>query len=213
LFPDATSYVSIPFLEHQSQADAVRFMDYLVLPYSREAFQNVPKMDRVNGNLSPRSTLKVENIVIPAIDGKNTSEWLATRARLGSQYHHVGYFVADDGLGEAEETGEQNLVSQSPIGHRAVVFIYYLNNAQIFEDVHPLARVALHSAESLLSAIDVKDRTLPRSLELLPQFAGQRFAATSDNTGIDMQAPLELFCHKQPKHRWKTSKDMGLKGI
>jgi hypothetical protein len=76
------SYVSIPFLEHQSQADAVRFMDYLVLPYSREAFQNVPKMDRVNGNLSPRSTLKVENIVIPAIDGKNTSEWLATRARL-----------------------------------------------------------------------------------------------------------------------------------
>jgi len=86
-------------------------MDHLVLPYIREAFKNVPKMDRMNGNLSPRSTLKVENIVIPPVDGKNTSEWLATRARFRSQYHHIGYFVADDGLSEAEETGEQNLVS------------------------------------------------------------------------------------------------------
>ena len=75
-----TSYVSIPFLEHQPQADAIRFMDHLVLPYIREAFQNVPKMDRMNGNLPPRLILKVENIVIPPVDGKNTSERLATRA-------------------------------------------------------------------------------------------------------------------------------------
>ena len=111
LFLDAMSYVPLPIPGHQSQADAVRFMDYLVLPYIREAFQDVPKMDRMNGDLSPRPTLKVENIVIPPVDGKNTPEWLATRAWLRSQHHHIRYFVAYDGLSKAEETGKQNLVS------------------------------------------------------------------------------------------------------
>ena len=69
MFPDATSYVSIPLLEHQSQADAVRFMNYLVLPYIGEAFQNVPKMDGMNGNLFSPSNAKLENIVISAVDG------------------------------------------------------------------------------------------------------------------------------------------------
>ena len=183
------------------------------MPYISEAFQNVPKVDRVNSNLSLSSTPEVENIVIPPIDGNNTSEWLAARARLLSQHHHIRDFVADDGLSEAEETGKQNLVSQSPVGHRTIVLTYYLNNTQIFEDVHPLAGVALHSAESFLSAIDVEARTLPCSLELLSQFAGQRFAPTGDNRGINMQPPVELLCHKQPEHGWKTSKDVRLNGI
>jgi hypothetical protein len=102
---------------------------------------------------------------------------------------------------------------QAPVRHRAVVLIYHLNDTQIFEDMHPLVKVTLHSAESLLSPIDVKDRTLPRGLELLSQFLAQGFAATSDNTGIDMQSPLKLLGHEQPKHGWKPSKDVGLKEI
>jgi hypothetical protein len=74
LFPDTTSYVSIPFLKRESQADAIRFMDHLILPYTREALQNIPKMDRMNGNLPSCSTLKIEHIVIPPVDGKNASE-------------------------------------------------------------------------------------------------------------------------------------------
>jgi hypothetical protein len=106
VFPDATSYVSIPLVEHQSQADAIRFMNYLVLPYIGVTFQNVPKMDGMNGNSFAPSTAKVENIVIPAVDGQNTPEWLAARTGFGSQHHHISYLVADDGLSETKQTGE-----------------------------------------------------------------------------------------------------------
>ncbi len=85
-------------------------MDYLVLSYICVTLQYVPEMDGMNGNLFSPSTAKIKNIVIPAVDGQNTAERLPTRARLGGQYHHIGYLVADDGLSETKQTGEQNLV-------------------------------------------------------------------------------------------------------
>jgi hypothetical protein len=81
-------------------------MNYLVLPYIGEAFQNIPKMNRMNGNLFSPSTAKIKNIVTPAVDGQNTPEWLAARAGLEGQYHHISYLVADDGLSETKQTGE-----------------------------------------------------------------------------------------------------------
>jgi hypothetical protein len=81
-------------------------MNYLILPYISVTFQNIPEMDRMDGNLFSPLTAKIENIVIPAVDGQNTPEWLAARAGLRGQHHHIGYLVADDGLSETKQTGE-----------------------------------------------------------------------------------------------------------